>query len=942
MAGFAKIGKEVAKELLNNSQKIIKNYESGKAKDLTPRNNLLNEPTVGTVEIKNQAGDAVKPKLDVKQGKTTETTIAKKDVKVKKPEVDAKAADEVLEERKFYLNENKIGIDVLSDFNINKINNDQDIAQLIESISKKFAKQINKQKRGVQSQEVLKKLATDLGKRPEDLTAALLQLRPGQTLNAETILAARELLNAGMARLDDLARLASSPQGGDAAVLEFRQHFALMSQLQKKIKGVQTETARALNQFKIQPRQKNYTNVNLDNLNNETLLVELGGLEQNKNLAKLYLKETVNTTQALKFVEEAGVIKNISKASDSIAEIFLNTILSNPITHIKNTAGNWLTQAIVSTERKIAARVFGDGVDGVAELEDIAKAFGKQQSAIEMHAAISSALRSKKVPELKSYVGGSKIETRTNSFSAENFGLQQGKAASMFDVAGRILTLDRIPTKMLSAADNYFKNLEYRSELYALAYRDTVKNYKLGKFKTMDDASAYLADMVVNPDQAMVKQAYDAAHYVTFQTKLNTKSDIVSQVGSTVQNLKNKSGWFSWLSNYYLPFVQTPTNIATFTMERTPGLNLLLKSFYDDMAAGGARAQLAKSKLMLGSSVMLLGAPFGALGYVAGSDPDLSLKGKGELQKTLGQKNRTLRLPIGDKIYQINYGGIDPVAQMIAQSADLGKLGVMASRNPTDWKSYTNLVFAMTVAFGENLSNSTYLQGFGKFAEDIQLAKYAIENNKMGESALQWGKKFGASFVPSGGKQIGSFFQDDNYQKISLEFDELLKRNIAEANLQFDFDIRGRKIQKYGFITTIEQDDVDKELARVSPNITPIKRNYDVSIGPTGLKKTIPVTMQSKELAMLKSVAGQIADVRLKNLINNPTYKNAPEEFKKQLIQKEVSASREKARQTLGQDKEFRNRLETEAVEIYKNQILETEQLKGQGITTNDNININN
>jgi hypothetical protein len=61
MAGFAKIGKEVAKELLNNSQKIIKNYESGKAKDLTPRNNLLNEPTVGTVEIKNQAGDAVKP-----------------------------------------------------------------------------------------------------------------------------------------------------------------------------------------------------------------------------------------------------------------------------------------------------------------------------------------------------------------------------------------------------------------------------------------------------------------------------------------------------------------------------------------------------------------------------------------------------------------------------------------------------------------------------------------------------------------------------------------------------------------------------------------------------------------------------------------------------------------------------------------------------------------
>ena len=34
-------------------------------------------------------------------------------------------------------------------------------------------------------------------------------------------------------------------------VLKFRQHYALMAQIQKVLLGVKTETGRALNQFKI-------------------------------------------------------------------------------------------------------------------------------------------------------------------------------------------------------------------------------------------------------------------------------------------------------------------------------------------------------------------------------------------------------------------------------------------------------------------------------------------------------------------------------------------------------------------------------------------------------------------------------------------------------------------------------------------------------------------
>ena len=52
----------------------------------------------------------------------------------------------------------------------------------------------------------------------------------------------------------------------------------------------------------------------------------------------------------------------------------------------------------------------------------------------------------------------------------------------LLDLAGKILTLDRIPTKFLTVADNYFKNLEYRSELYAMAYRQTLQKIDDGVY----------------------------------------------------------------------------------------------------------------------------------------------------------------------------------------------------------------------------------------------------------------------------------------------------------------------------------------------------------------------------------------------------------------------------------------------------------------------------
>ena len=184
----------------------------------------------------------------------------------------------------------------------------------------------------------------------KDLKESLLKIKPGQTLNAETILAARELLLAAMNKMDELAVAAKS--GGPDDLMAFRQHMALTSELQKIIKGVQTETGRALQQFKIPVRDKAFTARNLDDLNRDQLIMDLGGEGAIRNLANIYLKANTAKARAT-LTDKAGFI---TKTQDALAEIFINAILSNPLTHVRNTAGNWINQGIMMQERKIASR----------------------------------------------------------------------------------------------------------------------------------------------------------------------------------------------------------------------------------------------------------------------------------------------------------------------------------------------------------------------------------------------------------------------------------------------------------------------------------------------------------------------------------------------------------------------------------------------------------
>ena len=882
------LSSDIAKKIVEKAGEIIK---SGKAP--TKAEDLLNTKKKDII-----IGGEKKATVTADGETETVLKLSKAGLKKKVPDI----AEEVSDDALFKYNAMKITPKILDDFNIDNIKSKEDVAKFIELISKKYSSEINAQKRGVQTQGLTKRLATLLQKDDKQLTATILSLRPGQTLNAEYLFAARELMAGGMVKLDGMAQMISAGKATDLQKVAFRQHFALMSEFQKILKGVQTETARALQQFRIPTRTKNYSNVALDDLNRNELLVELGGAGEIEGIAKAYLKLGTKKAQ-MEFTQGAGSLYNLKQSSNAIAEIFINAILSNPMTHIRNTGGNFVSQAIMRMEHKAVARItnsprlekfLGLSVEkgGIAPYEDIAKAYGQSMAAQEFLQALSVATKGKKISEIiakmdelvPANIGGSKVEMRAGQFTADKFNMAEGKGADAFNMLGRVLTLDRIPTKMLVAADGFFKNREYRSELYALAFREAMENIQK-KTLTQEDAGMFIADRVLNPTSASVEIAKNTTLKSVFQTKMRDREDALGFVGEKIQGLKGSGGYFSWLTNYYIPFTQTPINIAGFVSERTPGLHYLTR-YSADIAAGGATAQIARMKLELGTMFYLATASAGYFGnatdtlQIGGADVNIPGKftgGKYMTQKGLNFQPNQIRFQYDDgKFAAINTTGLDPISSMISQAGNLAtytevmlhKSGLSQdifrdgpdSETDTSQSMMLGATLAFALSFGENIANQTALKGAGDAVYDLQnFTKMLSGDMAKGKFAKQWSQNLGKAFVPSFIKQGGKLTRDlpdsfgalklsDDNRKLTNEWNTFITGQFANKNMPTEFNIFGKEIDPFGMFSMYEHSPSQKLVNSLMPiKLRPPQNSLSYSAGKLpGMNVTHNMTDKEK------------------------------------------------------------------------------------------------
>ena len=579
-----------------------------------------------------------------------------------------------------------------ANINLANLNTTDEVEELIERVAAADAPTINKARRQVITNVELPKLANDLGMTVEDLLAR----RKGEAFNAEQILAARKILVASGENLMKLSRAAAT--GGDMELALFRRAMAQHRAIQQQVSGMTAEAGRALQSFKIVAESSRAQERAI-----KEALDASGGMEVNQKMAQM-MAELDDISQLGKFVSEANNVTTF----DKLYEVWINGLLSAPATHMVNILSNTMVAALTVGERKLASMMGGNIPPG----ETTAMLKGMVDGSRD---GLRLAWKALKTGEPIDVMEKVEVEKR-RAISAESLNLA-GTPGRMADLLGDIV---RIPGRLLTTGDAFFKTVGYRMELNAQAYRQAFNEGLTGQA-----AAKRVLQIVNHPPENIKLAAIDAGRYQTFTNELG-------KFGKSVERLRSSSPY----TRIIAPFVRTPINIISFAFERTP-LAPLSQSFRDEIAAGGARRDLALGKIAAGSMTMAVAADLALSGSITGAgpvDPNMN-----KILRTTGWQPYSIK--IGDTYYA--YNRLDPIGALLGIAADMTEI----MGQTTDAEAQ-ELATAAVLSVSQNLASKTYLSGVTDAFDAIFSSSIDPEANNY--KLTSWLQRQAASVVPSG------------------------------------------------------------------------------------------------------------------------------------------------------------------------------------------------
>lgn len=695
---------------------------------------------------------------------------------------------------------------------------------VLETTAQDLAPQVDDARRGTITNEALQGMAAETGLTVDQLLAR----RTGDAWSAEHILAARQILVASRNKIAEQARRLRDMGGSDEDMVQFRQALARHQAIQMQVSGLAAEAGRALQQFRIMAEAGDLRNAEV-----KTALESGGGVGVVRAQAAAIADLVERGADPAKL---NAAINNVAKATtlDMIQEYWINALLSSPATHGVNAASNALVTLWTTVERGLAAMNPGDGV---AKGEAWASMYGLVEG---WKDALRLAGHAMRTGEPSDPMG--KIEARRfRAITAENVrALVSNKPAGMdldppdgpVGRAGALLDFGingfgevaRLPGRFLMSADEFFKTIGYRMELRAQAFRkygespeadrmvaDTLA-YKQalseleaeGKpFTEMDVASRAGIDI----EQALLDgipgvhiQADYTAHYNTFTKEL----------GEGGKGFQSFLGRYP-LARFIFPFIRTPINIMKFVGERTP-LAPLSKAVRDELAAGGARRQVAMAKMEMGA---LTAASMSTM-ILANSDclnSDFCITG----MEPADPRERATWRREGIQPYSLKLGGtwhaynrLDPIGWMIGAIAD--SVYIIDTANNDDVE-LDEISAAIVLGVSHNLVNKTYLQGVSDLME--------IFTTYDREYVQRYLERFRGSFLPmSSAGRFAASVQDPYLREIDNYLEWRAANYLTpDKTLPVKRDFWGEPVQRSSglFIRESTQKDspVDREFRRL-------------------------------------------------------------------------------------------------------------------------------
>lgn len=418
---------------------------------------------------------------------------------------------------------------------------------------------------------------------------------------------------------------------------------------------------------------------------------------------------------------------------------WINAVLSGPVTQFVNVVGNAFMTAFTP-----AARIAGGML--TANRGEISAGV-RQYSALRSASSDAMEFAWKALKDNAQVLdpGNAIDELARNPIQAANFEIpkwiEKLEAASGtpdafargIDYLGQIVGA---PTRLLSATDEFFKQINYRSRIIADAH---VQGFERGL------SGATLAKHVQDTLDNSVNSAGKAINDKVFaqtseQTFTNSMKVATWGDMKSFGSILNDAGTSNpVIKTTILPFVKVPVNLARTARDMTP-LGLFAKKFWSEVsgpAADETTRALALGKMGLGTLMGATTVMLASEGYVTGGAPaDKDLRAT-KMDSKWQPYSYVITHEDGTKTY-VPFGRLDPVGMVLGIAADMVQVS-----GKVDQGIYDNVVTAMAGSLASNMVSKTYLRSL---VEAVQAVQKGADG---GKSFTWWAANRVGSYVPS-------------------------------------------------------------------------------------------------------------------------------------------------------------------------------------------------
>ena len=491
-----------------------------------------------------------------------------------------------------------------------------------------------------------------------------------------------QLRDLAVQSVEDLKILERKAIGGTPAdVFAFRHQYTLTYGMLEQMLGARADASRSFGSWRITAKG------NVERAGQmKAILDSWGGEEVSRELARRMAKiEGIGPRLAA--MEKGWGAKSL----DALREVSTVGLLWWVPTHLANMGATAATNFVINpVERAVAARgrAFVGG-EGVEMGEAIALFSGMQGSLLDAFTA--SGRRAVTRKSSFADIAGEKLDVQKPAFSAEVFNISSetglGRTA---DILGRVHTFG---ADMLGVEDEWFKTIGYGGEVSALATREAMRRARIEGLDAAATKQIY-GEIKANPPESIRVGSVDAAQYNTFTKFLDGAiAKVVRQV--------NKWPVGFWLAT----FVNTPLNLLAYSFERSP-LAVFNTRWRADVAAGGARRDIAITRMALGSATGLLLLDMAEGGHLTGSGPERGSAERKALERT-GWKPQSVYLTGPEQFVPTQR--FDQLSLQFAMAGEISDLIRKSEIGEDDMDDVNELMSAFALALASSATDRTWV-----------------------------------------------------------------------------------------------------------------------------------------------------------------------------------------------------------------------------------------